>query len=190
MLDLIYPASGRTPLPNGCRMERASEMLPLVDNEGYVYGQAPRNWCHGGSFVMHPVVHLHIINRSSCIYLQKRSASKQLFPSRWDTAVGGHVTFGEYIKEALYREAAEELSLVDFNPYWITTYEFTSGTEKELVSVFAAVGDFQLSPSNDEVEQGRYWSIGEIEENLGKDVFTPNFESEFAMIGSKLLALL
>jgi len=190
MLELIYPSSGNAPLPSGCKMGRSVEMLPLVDGDGNVLGQAPRGWCHGGSFSMHPVVHLHIIDRSSRLFLQKRSASKSLFPLRWDTAVGGHVTYGEYISESLYREASEELGLVDFNPYWVTSYEFTSQTEKELVFVFAAVGDFHLDPVNEEVEQGRYWSLEEIDAFLGKEVFTPNFESEFAMIRGKLLALL
>ena len=29
---------------------------------------------------------------------------------------------------------------------------------------------------------GRFWSIEEIKNNLGKGVFTPNFESEFARL--------
>ena len=42
----------------------------------------------------------------------------------------------------------------------------------------------------DEVEEGRWWELSEIDENIGKGVFTPNFESEFQMIRSSLLALL
>ena len=33
-------------------------------------------------------------------------------------------------------------------------------------------------------------TLEEIDENIGKDVFTPNFESEFQMIRTALLALL
>jgi hypothetical protein len=29
------------------------------------------------------------------------------------------------------------------------------------------------------VVDGRFWKVEEIEENLGKDVFTPNFELDF-----------
>lgn len=189
MLDLIYP-SETSPLLHGERSATASEMLPIVDPDGYVKAQASRAYCHGGSKVLHPVVHLHIINRSGDIYLQRRSARKDLLPLKWDTAVGGHISYGEYVLEALYREAYEELRFRDFNPIWLTAYEFESSAERELVNVFATVGDFVLRPDKDEVIDGRYWSDAEIQEKMGKKVFTPNFESEYSKIKNTLQALL
>ena len=47
-----------------------------------------------------------------------------------------------------------------------------------------------LSPDMDEVDEGRYWDIEDVEENLGKSVMTPNFEQEFVRIRKRLLALL
>ena len=124
------------------------------------------------------------------LLLQKRSAAKDIQPGKWDTAVGGHVDYGEGIIEALYREASEELGFSEFNPVHIVTYVFESDVEKELVNVFAAVGSFSLFPDKDEVEEGRYWELKEIEENFGKSVFTPNFEQEFARIRNAIAALL
>lgn len=189
MIELIYPETP-APMPRGCKTAKAAEMLPLVDSYGVVIGQAPRAFCHAGTKPLHPVVHLHIINRNSEIYLQRRGAGKQIFPLYWDTAVGGHISYGEYVQEALVREAGEELGLFDFNPYPILSYEFESGIEKELVNVFAAVGDFKLKPDNSEVEEGRFWSMEEIESNIGKNILTPNFESEYAKIKDSLIALL
>ena len=111
-------------------------------------------------------------------------------PGKWDTAVGGHVSYGETILEAVYREASEELGLIAFNPTFIKTYEFESEVERELVNVFAAVGSYKLCPDLDEVDEGRWWDLADIDASLGKGVFTPNFESEFQMIRSQLLALL
>lgn len=165
-------------------------MLPVVRESGLVYGQATRAYCHGGSFLLHPVVHLHIINRNDELYLQKRSLKKDLLPGRWDTAVGGHVDYGEYMIEALHREAAEELKFYDFNPVSLGSYVFNSEVERELVNIFAAVGNFTLHPDLDEVAEGRYWPMDEIEANIGKSVFTPNFESEFRRIRHSLEALL
>ena len=139
---------------------------------------------------LHPVVHLHIVSRDGRIYLQQRSATKDLLPLRWDTAVGGHVAYGEYILEALYREASEELGFTDFNPVFITSYVFESEAERELVNVFATVGDFTLKPDGDEVIAGRYWSPEEIEAACGKNILTPNFESEYHKIKNSLQALL
>ncbi|MCI5719617.1 MAG: NUDIX domain-containing protein [Bacteroidales bacterium] len=165
-------------------------MVPVVEPDGLVVGQASRKYVHGGSKLLHPVVHLHIINRNSELYVQKRSMSKDLLPGKWDTAVGGHIDYGEYLSTSLYREASEELGFRDFNPIYLKSYVWESEQEKELVNVFAAVGNFMLKPDGSEVSEGRYWSMDEIEAALGKGIFTPNFEHEFKAIKHSLLALL
>ena len=189
MIELIYPGS-RAPLAKGARRTQASEMLPIVDASGRVTEQAPRSYCHSQRRPLHPVVHLHITDRKGRIYLQKRSPEKDFLPGMWDTAVGGHVSYGEYIREALVRESAEELGLFDFNPIHLDTYVYETDRERELIFVFAAVGSFSLNPDNAEVSEGRWWTPGEIEEKLGKGVFTPNFESEYRRFRNALTALL
>ena len=168
----------------------ASEWFPVVEPSGLVVGRATRNYCHSGAKPLHPVIHIHIIDRFSRIYLQKRSMNKDIQPGKWDTAVGGHVSYGEGILEAVYREASEELGFTDFNPIYLETYQFESQIEKEMVNVFAVVGSYDLHPDLDEVDEGRWWELSDIDGNLGKGLFTPNFESEFRMIRKSLLALL
>ena len=166
------------------------EYFPVIAPNGVVLGRATRVYCHSGAKPLHPVVHLHIIDRYGRLYLQKRSMSKDIQPGRWDTAVGGHIDFGESVIEALYRESSEELGLTAYNPVWLCSYEFESEIEKEMINVFAAVGSFSLSPDHEEVDEVRGWTMDEIGENLGKSLFTPNFEGEFVRIKDSLLALL
>ena len=167
-----------------------AEWFPIVEPTGIVTGRSTRQYCHGGSKPLHPVIHIHIIDRYGRIYLQKRSLKKDIQPGKWDTAVGGHVSYGETLLEATFREASEELGLTAFNPLFVTSYVFESEIERELVNVFAVVGSFDLRPDLDEVDEGRWWPVEEINSNLGKGIFTPNFESEFTSIEKKLLALL
>jgi isopentenyldiphosphate isomerase len=195
MIELIYPydIAPMVPLPTAGRVAGQSEgveWFPVVEPSGMVVGRAARDYCHGGDKPLHPVIHIHIIDRYSRIYLQKRSMRKEIQPGKWDTAVGGHVSYGESIMEAVYREASEELGFSEFNPVYLETYEFESSVEKEMVNVFAAVGSFELHPDLEEVEEGRWWELSDIDSSMGKGVFTPNFESEFQMIRSQLLALL
>jgi len=195
MFDLIYPLNPAPKIPRpkiGFAESRKirEEVFPVIEPSGLVVGQAARSYCHGGSRVLHPVVHLHLLNPSMELCLQKRSSRKDLFPGYWDTAVGGHVTYGESVEEALYREAGEEVGLVAFNPWWLETYVYESQRERECVSIFAAVGDFNLRPDEDEVTELRWWNFREIEDHLGKSLFTPNFEDEFGRIRERLAALL
>lgn len=195
MVELIYPFDPAPMIPAPTAESshvRASsdEWFPVVEPNGLVVGRSARQYCHSGAKPLHPVIHIHIIDRFSRIYLQKRSMTKDIQPGKWDTAVGGHVSYGENLMEAVYREAFEELHLTDFHPIWIETYEFESEIERELVNVYAAVGSYDLHPDLDEVEEGRWWELKDIDGSVGQGVFTPNFESEFAMIRKPLLALL
>ena len=161
MLELIYPED-MAPMVPPYSINTPKEYLtdkewfPVVEQSGLVIGRAGRKYCHSGAKPLHPVVHLHIMDRFGRLYLQKRAMHKDIQPGKWDTAVGGHVDYGEGILEALYREASEELGFCEFNPVHIITYVFESGIEKELVNVFATVGNFSPVPDKDEVDEGRF----------------------------------
>jgi len=156
-----------------------TEWFPLVNEKGETIGKATRQECHSGSKLLHPVIHLHIFNKKGDLYLQKRSMTKYIQPGKWDTAVGGHIDFGETVKEALKREVFEEIGVTDYIPEFVTSYIFESKIEKELVNTFKTVyeGPFKIDPV--ELDDGRFWSKQEILDNLDKDVFTPNFEKEY-----------
>ncbi|MDH6533865.1 NUDIX domain-containing protein [Parabacteroides sp. 52] len=158
------------------------EWFPLVNERGEVTGKATRQECHNGTKLLHPVVHLHVFNRAGDLYLQKRSMKKCIQPGKWDTAVGGHVDVGESIEEALFREVREELGMTDFEPQFLTRYVFESSVEKELVHTYRTVYEGEIKPDPSELDGGRFWTIAEIEENLGQDIFTPNFEEEYRQV--------
>ena len=196
MFDLVYPSdpAPRYPRPSvdhpGPQPPVQGEMLPLVHPDGQVYGQATREWCHGGSHALHPVVHLHIIDRDGNLYLQKRSMRKKRLPGYWDTAVGGHVSYGETLQEALYREAFEELGLEAFNPVCLGSYEWDTVRDRELVVIFAILGHPALTPDGIEVSEGRWWKPQELDQGMGQGLFTPNFEDEYKRIRPALLAMI
>ena len=160
----------------------SQEYFPLVNEEGKTIGKATRKECHSGSKMLHPVVHLHILNNNGDLYLQKRSMRKDIQPGKWDTAVGGHIDYGESVEEALRREVREELGVTDFSPIKITSYIFESAIEKELVNTFRTVYNGPFNPDPEELDGGRFWAIDEILESIGKGIFTPNFENEFQSI--------
>jgi isopentenyldiphosphate isomerase len=160
-------------------MDNLKEKFPIVDEEGCVVGSATRGQCHNGSRLLHPVVHLHVFNTAGDIYLQKRPEWKDIQPGKWDTAVGGHMDYGETPEEALRREVREELGITDFTPEFIGKYVFDSKRERELVYVNRTIYDGPVKPSTEELDGGRFWTMAEIREAMGKDILTPNFESEF-----------
>ncbi len=100
-------------------------------------------------------------------------------PGKWDTSVGGHVDYGETIEEALKREAFEELGIQKFEPEFLYQYIYTSDVESELVYSYFTFYDGFISPSKDEISEGRFWKVEEIEQLMKKGIFTLNFEYEW-----------
>ena len=160
------------------KQDRQDELLPLVDENGNITGAATRGECHNGSMMMHPVVHLHVFNSKGELYLQKRPEWKDIQPGKWDTAVGGHIDLGEHVEQALFREAGEELGIESFTPEALPQYVFRSECECEMVYPYKTVYDKDIRPS-EETNGGRFWSMDEIRESIGKGILTPNFEQEF-----------
>ena len=169
------------------------EYFEIIDDlSGKVIGKAPRRECHGNPALLHRSVHVIVQHPDGkSLLLQKRSMNKDIQPGKWDTAVGGHVDYGETIQEALMRETQEELGFTRFNPIAIKNYIFEYGKDREMVFVFAAIGNaFPIRPNPEEIEQGRFWTQEEIDAAMGKGILTPNFEGEFSAIRKKLFALL
>jgi len=166
---------------NYSTVEQHAEMFPLIDEEGNVVGQATRKYCHNGkSMALHPVVHLHLLDKEGRLYLQKRSMKKDIAPGRWDTSVGGHVDYGESLAQAVVREAREELGL-QISPEqcrYLFQYIWQSSRERELVTAFCVTYEGTPEPDHDEVDEGRYFTLSELQSKLGAEIFTQQFEEQ------------
>ena len=94
--------------------------------------------------------------------------------------------YGESIETALHREAREEIGFdkaVDAEK--IASYVFESNVERELINVFIVASPAGFTPvisEPDDIDQLRFWPVGDILESIGRGVLTPNFEQEFVKI--------
>ncbi len=158
------------------------EIFDIVDENGRIKGQAPRTAVHQNPDLIHPVVHLHILNKHGKLYLQKRAADKDQYPGLWDTAVGGHISAGEGVEAALKREAEEELGLKIDQAKPLFRYIMRNERESELVHSFMLNYNGPFYINKEEVEAGRFWTRFEIKKSIGRNIFTQNFEQEFAML--------
>jgi isopentenyl-diphosphate delta-isomerase type 1 len=161
-------------------MTKRTEIFEIVDENDRVIGQAPRSECHGNPALVHRVAHVLVFNSRGELLLQKRSAAKDIQPGKWDTSVGGHLDPGESYLEAACREMREELGIEGVKLTWLYASKVRNDVESENVATYLALydGEFVFDPA--EIDTVRFWSGDEIETSLGREVFTPNFEEEWA----------
>ena len=155
------------------------EWLQKVDAEGNVLGKVLRSDCHSGKMILHPVIHLHVINEKGEIFLQKRSMKKFSDPGKWDTAVAGHIAYGETVQEALEREAFEEIGLEDFSAEKVSQYVWEGETERQLIYVFITRNAKMIIPKSNEVDDGHFWSMDEINQEFGRGTLSENFKLDY-----------
>lgn len=155
------------------------EYLEVVNELGEIINTLPRSAIHGNPSLMHRVVHVLVFNRRGELLLQKRSMNKDVAPGKWDTSVGGHIDAGETISEAVKREMEEELGIAALEPEFLYTYIHSNSYETELVYTHSCIHSGKIKFNQYEINEVRPWRIEEIKENLGKGVFSDNFENEF-----------
>ena len=108
--------------------ENPVEFLPIVNERGNIVGRAMYVELHQGNKMLHPAVHLHVING--------KGETTRLY---W-----WHVAFGETPEKTLRRKMKETLGLAEAVPMLKRQYLRDSKTEKELVYVFTVVSDEDL----------------------------------------------
>jgi isopentenyldiphosphate isomerase len=161
-----------------------SELLTRVtDDDATVLGPVERRLVHGNPSLIHRSAHLLVLHpEDGTLLLQRRSALKDTFPGRWDTSVGGHVSFGQSYEEAVLREAREEIG-VDLAPDSLERLHllrFRGAEESENTTTFLCRHAGPFVPDPDEISELRFWTRAQIEAVLGTGTFTPHFEQEFA----------
>jgi len=164
-------------------------MFQLVDRNGTRLGAASREECHGNPLLIHLVVHLHVFDARGRLYLQKRSMRKDTNPGRWDTSVGGHVNAGEDVAAALIREAREELGIDAGGAKFLYVLLSEGSFESEYAQCFSLTWQGEIHPDPDEIEEGRFFSLAEVESLMGTGVLTPLFEREWPMLVRALTSL-
>jgi isopentenyl-diphosphate delta-isomerase len=140
---------------------KEEELFDLVDELDRPVGRAPRREVHARG-LRHRAIHVLIFDRGGRVFLQKRSAGKDMSPLAWDSSCSGHVDAGEEYDEACVRELSEELGLSGVAPERWFRVEACPQTGNEFVWVYRLEhgGPFVLQP--EEIDEGRFYTREEL----------------------------
>ncbi|MBM3783502.1 MAG: NUDIX hydrolase YfcD [Acidobacteria bacterium] len=154
-------------------MSARDEIVTLVNERNEVTGCAPR-WKMRSELLLHRATYIIVTDSEGLWYVQKRTASKDIYAGWWDPCTGGVVVFDESYEVAAERELAEELGIRGVP--LTTLYDFYFGDERGRVwgRVFHCVWDGPVTPQPEEVEFVEKMSVEEIRRRSLTENFTPD----------------
>ena len=138
----------------------SEEIFDVVDETDGVIGTAPRSEVHRRR-LRHRAVHILVFNPRTELFIQKRSATKDNFPLRYDSSASGHLNSGENYDTCARREIQEELGLVVPASRLSRQFkiEACEQTGWEFVWVYSTVTSEPPKINQDELESGEFWSL-------------------------------
>lgn len=163
--------------------------LPVLNDKGSVIGciaysvsrLLPKKYYH-------PIVRIALVHKGM-LYLAKRNEYAYVSASMIDYPFYRYVLFRQSI-EAAAQQAVEGLKTLvgKIQPRLLIRYTFENERVKHQVSLFViCIQDEQVIEQYKQVQDGKLWSIQQIEENLGKGIFSVYFEREFSYLKNTIL---
>jgi isopentenyldiphosphate isomerase len=136
--------------------EDLGKLLPVVNRRDQELGLEFRKDIHRLG-LMHRTVHILVFDKRGYLYLQKRSADKDIYPGLWTSSAGGHVEAGESYLRAAYRELYEELKLI-LPCRYLGSLSPQPATDQAFAKVYGAVTSIFPVPDPSEISEGVFFS--------------------------------
>ena len=166
-------------------VSREDEPLVLVNSSDEELGSLAKSACHDGAGVLHRAFSLFVFNAAGETLLQKRHASKRLWPGYWSNSCCSHPRPGEDMADAVRRRAQDELGLPVYAEF-LFKFEYRAsfanvGTEHELCSVFLGRSENAPQVNGTEVSEWRWISPGALDSEIARtpERFTPWLKLEW-----------
>lgn len=129
----------------------ADELLDIVDERDEVVGRAPRGEAYARG-LRHRCVFVLARDGAGRIFVHRRTATKLVFPSRYDMFVGGVVGAGESYDTAALREAEEELGVSGLpSPTPLFRFLYRTPEHSWWSAVYEVRCDLPVEPQAEEV---------------------------------------
>lgn len=156
--------------------------VTIVNNQDEVIGAEDRKTAFANGLIRRNS-RIWLFNPRGEIFLQQRSATKDVYPNRWTESAGGHVDPGEDYEQAAYRELEEEIGIsnikLDKFDYFYDEIEIWKGivTKKFNTMYKATVDEQQLKLNPEEVSGGDWFTLDQVDQMIASDPdkFPPGF---------------
>lgn len=150
------------------------DKLVLVNKKDEAIGLEEKVKCHKGKGILHRAFTIFLFDNKGQVLLQKRGASKMLWPLYWEATCSSHPGENETYEGSGKRRLKEELrisaSLKIADKFVYHSYYKNIGSEYEFCAVLVGKYDKEdIDFNTDEVKDVKWIKINELKEELKKN---------------------
>ena len=151
----------------------ASELVDVVDADDRVIGRATRADVRAQK-LRHRATYILVFNSQGQLFVHRRSAAKDVYPSHYDVTVGGVVGAGESYDTGAQRELAEELGINDVPVRPILKFQYEDQGNLVNGRVYSCLYDGPLTLQAEEIVSGEWLDLDVVIERARQDRFCPD----------------
>ncbi len=148
------------------------ELVDVVDDDDLVVGTVTRRQMRAER-LLHRSVGIAVLGSDGRLLVHRRSDAKDLWPGRWDLAVGGVVGAGESYAVAAARELDEEIGVRGVLVL-IGGDKFVDADVASFGQCYTIVHDGPFSFDDGEVVETRWVDAAALAELLATESFVPD----------------
>ena len=149
------------------------EIVQIVDSENLPIDAQPRHEMRRLNLI-HRACYILVFNTQGELFLQKRTADKDVYPSCWDVAAGGVVLAGESYEASALRELEEELGVQDALCLPVFDQYFEDLGNRVWGRIFTCLHNGPFVLQAEEVESGQFLSVDQVLALGESEPFTPD----------------
>lgn len=161
--------------------------LPVLNDEGKVVGCMARSVSRAlPKKYYHPVLRVALLYQGM-LYLTKRSSEDFVAPNTLDHPLHGYILFRRNHLDtlrSLLGSLAEDTSLT---PRCLIRYTYETDRVKHLVFLYVVRLQNQNQLTEFAHPEGKLWTSRQIQDNLGKSLFSGYFEKEFPYLQNTVM---
>ncbi|MBC9715415.1 NUDIX domain-containing protein [Streptomyces sp. TRM66268-LWL] len=152
----------------------SEEIIDIVDEQDCVTGREPRSVAYREG-LRHRCAFILVRDAEDRIFVHRRTATKAVFPSRYDMFVGGVVGAGESYDEAALREAEEELGVQGLpQPTPLFKFLYEADGQGWWSTVYEVRCELPVSPQESEVAWHTFLTDEELGQRIDDWEWTPD----------------
>lgn len=158
------------------------EWIPIVNNQGKIVGSIQQNQSlNDDKKYRHPVIRILFVDKGM-ILLHKKPDEHNASNDLWDSTISAHVVMEESIEQCVARTVKKKLEIEDFKYMFLSNYTVDCKDEIQYSFLFIScmISEFKLSERF--VEQAKWWTQSQIEQNLTSGIFTESFKTEYDLL--------